>query len=423
MINHGCVMESCMSNGAVDYRREMRSGVVRRPQSSLSPALRVVLPEDASSASMPPATITTLWQQMVQITSSHSGYSQSLIDLAACLGDAFNADGCAIIPDLKDLKDPIVYWFADAPPLHMQPSKTLLALFEDEQMEVTTLSIDCVETVQDHHTAALEARKFLEIWQPIASSQLSSLPVVAILGTTTHAQGRVNGAISLMRSRPHTWAQSEIVGLQTVSHQVASTIEHLRLQQQLSQQMQHQRVVNQLTLAIHNASDLSAILKLATNDTAQTLQVQRAMLLRLKHWDPLFRNHAQTQLPKIRINIACEWLSDVAEQEPFEQCPKTGGDAQTEATSTNQSFWLSECTLCQQAFLHPDRPILLAGEQLKQSGLATPQNDLASSIAATFNIESLPALLLAPLESQGIVLGFLVFQQAQPRLWQPQELS
>ena len=231
----------------------------------------------------------------------------------------------------------------------------------------------------------------------------------------------VNGAISLMRARPHTWTQAEIAGLQTVSHQVAIAIEPLQLQHQLNQQIQHQRVVNQLTLAIHHASDLSVILKLATSGTAQALQVQRAMLLQLKHWDPLFRNRTQTQLPKIRVNLACDWLSDGTKHEPFGL--KTGGQAQIESTSLSQSFWLSECTLCQQAFLHPSSPILLTGGQFAQCKLDAPLKHLNSNVAATFNLEALPTLLLAPLESQGLVLGFLVFQQAQPRFWQPEELE
>ena len=209
-----------------------------------------------------------------------------------------------------------------------------------------------------------------------------------------------------------------------MSHQVASTIDQLRLQRQLNQQKQHQRVVNQLTLAIHHASDLSTILKLATDDTAQALQVQRGLLLRLKHWDPLFRNRTQARLPKIRVSVACEWLSDTTKQEPLTLHQEPSATSpQVKMTSTSQSFWLSECTLCQQAFLHPDNPIMLADGQLVQATQAAAANYLDSSVATIFNLETLPTLLLAPLESKGIVLGFLVFQQDQPRLWQPEELE
>ncbi|PSB27905.1 ATP-binding protein [Stenomitos frigidus] len=373
-----------------------------------------------------PANLTTLWQQMLQITSSQPDFSQMLTDLAACLGNAFNADGCAIaLLYPTDAIAQVVYWLADAPPLPLEPLKTMPAMFEDWQADSSATAIESVEAVQTHHTAALKARKFLEIWQPVTSLQALPLQVAAVLGTTTHVQGRVNGAISFMRSRPHRWTQSEIAGLQTVSYQVASTIEQRRLQHQLSQQMQHQQVVNQLTLAIHNASDLSAILKLATDGTAQALQVQRAMLLRLKHWDPLFRNRAQAHLPKIRVSVAHEWLSDAVDRETLTLHQETSTvSTQAETTTTNQSFWLSECTLCQQAFLDPDSPAMLTNGQLAQS-----KSDVAAStysnnqVATTFHVESLPTILLAPLESKGVVLGFLVFQQDQPRLWQPEDLE
>ncbi|MBW4578839.1 MAG: GAF domain-containing protein [Tildeniella nuda ZEHNDER 1965/U140] len=423
MIDRLRVVESDMPDNTVDCRGEVPLTVVKRLRSSLPPTLRVVLPEEASSEPMQPPPLTNLCQQMLQLASSQSDGSQILADLAACIGNAFDVDGCAIaLPSSVDTNTQVVYWFADAPP-QVRQLKTTPAFFDGWHFDSLAISIDPVETVPAHHATALSARKFLALWQPIASLRASSLPIVALLGTTTHVQGRVNGAISLMRSRPHTWTQAEIAGLQTVSHQVASTIDQVRLQHQLSQQRQHQQVVNQLTLAIHNASDLSTILKLATDGTAQALQVQRGMLLRLKHWDTLFRNRASTQIPKIRVNVACEWLSADADRESLHDHHEPITD-QRLTTGTNQSFWLSECTLCQQAFLHPDSPIMLAGGQLTQSKLdVATSNHLDSSIATTFNVESLPTLLLAPLESQGIVLGFLVFQQDQPRFWQPEELA
>ena len=245
----------------------------------------------------------------------------------------------------------------------------------------------------------------------------------------------MNEAISFMRSRAYAWTHSENAGIEAVSDQVANTLDQ-RLQHQLSQQMQYQRVVNQLTLAIHNAADLSAILKLATDNTAQALQVQRGLLLRLKHWDSL-RSQPQAQLPQIRVNVACGWLSDESDRKTFDHSQQPSMQAST--TVTNQSFWLSECTLCQHAFLHPTSPIMLVDGQLFQPPLEATLEEVAgakvaganylhsnyldSNVAAVFNVESLSTLLLAPLESKGIVLGFLVFQQAQPRRWQPEELE
>ncbi|XGV96240.1 MAG: ATP-binding protein [Leptolyngbya sp. BL-A-14] len=372
---------------------------------------------------------------MLRSASSQPDCSQLLADLAACIGKACNVDGCAIIlPDATGMTAQVIGWLVDAPPLLMQRLQVPSGLLEGWQFEgwqsgAVPIEVATIKTQRSDHTTASSASKFLEIWQTIHSLRASSPESMTVLAAATQFQGSANGIISFMRSRAHPWNQSEIAGLQTVSHQVASTVEQLRLQQQLSKQMEYQSVINQLTLAIHHASDLNAVLKLATDGTAQALQVKRGMLLRLKHWDPLFRNRAHLQLPKIRVSVACEWLSDAGndpsnpclERSPSAHTTTTGAD---ETTVPNQSFWLSECTLCQQAFLHPDGPILLADTQHDQARLEPDAfKKLGGNAAPTFSLKSLPTLLLAPLESQGTVLGFLVFQQEHPRIWQPEELE
>lgn len=408
----------CMPDSCADRCCSTPSLIAITPR---SPHLNVVLPEESSRSCQQqhPTSSTKLLQHMLQIASSQSDYRKLLADLAACIGKAFNVDGCAIVlPDAASTTAEVVCWLAEALPVSIQQWKSP-GLFESWQSDVAPILIENVATVPSHHTTAAGASNLLEIWQLIRSLQTSSLPMVAVLGATTQSQGGVNGAISFMRSRPHTWTQSEITGLQAVAHQVVSTVEQVRLQQQLCQQMQYQRVVNQLTLAIHNTSDLSAILKLATDGTAKALQVKRGMLLRLKHWDTLFRNRASIQLPKIRVSVTCEWFSNAVAAEPAQEHAVS---TQTEMSGTNPAFWLSECGLCQQAFLHPDTPILLAdGSQARSPVDALTRLD--SGVAATFKLESLPTLLLTPLESQGTVLGFLVFQQDKPRIWQPEELE
>jgi signal transduction histidine kinase len=424
MVDSAYGTENCVSSTRIDRCNVTLSTAAATPRLSLSPHLKVVLPEEGccSHPQQHPPSVTKLLQQMLQVASSQSDYSQLLADLAACIGKAFNVDGCAIVlPGVMNSAAQGVCWLADALSLSMQQWQTPPGLFDGWQPDATPIQFENVEAAQPHHVAAFGVSNFLEIWQSIHSSQAASPQVVAMLGVTTQGQGCVNGAISFMRSRPHTWTQSEIAGLQAVAHQVVSTVEQVRLQQQLCQQIQYQRVVNQLTLAIHNTSDLSAILKLATDGTAQALQVKRGMLLRLKHWDPLFRNRVSIQLPKVRVNVTCEWLSDAAADEPAQERAVL---AQTEISVTNPAFWLSECGLCQQAFLHPDTPILLADGSQAQSTLDVDAlNRLGSGVAAMFNLETLPTLLLNPLESQGIVLGFLVFQQDKPRVWQPEALE
>lgn len=436
-VNYPYATETYLSGGEVDHCSEMPSTIAPTSRLPTAPHLRVVLPEEACHPPLKqlPASLTSLWQHMLRDVSTQSDLSQLLVDLAACVGKVCNLDGCAIIlPDATDFTAQVVCWLADTPPIALQPMKAPSGLLEGWQFEgwqsgSVPIQGENVEPTRSTHTTVSNASKFLELWQVIRSLRASSPQVVSVIAAATQFQGYANGVISFMRSSPQPWTQTEIAGLQTVSHQVASTIEQIRLQQQINKQIQYQSVVNQLTLAIHNASDLNAILKLATDGTATALQVQRGMLLRLKYWDTLFRHRTHMQLPKIRVSVACEWVSDTAnavlnldaEDPAFARAETTGT---SEAKSANQSFWLSECTLCQQAFWHPDRPILLADTQQPQTPLdAGASTSVDRGVAAAFTLESLPTLLLFPLESQGTVLGFLVFQQTHPRVWQREELE
>ncbi len=172
----------------------------------------------------------------------------------------------------------------------------------------------------------------------------------------------------------------------------------------------YQAIVNQLTLALRNADDLSAIVRLATEGTAQALQVSRGMLLRLKYWDPLHKQRNLDETPKVRVSLDCEWFYDTGTGEPQSQCRT----AATADDLENQSFWLADCALCHQAFTQPQIALAIA-DQRQSSDSDAP----GVRVAAAFNIPDFPALLMATLESQGTILGFLVFQQSQPQDWTP----
>ncbi len=424
MVDSGYITENCVLVG--ELPREISSTVAETTRSTLAKPLKVLLPRDVTDLpSQQTVNLVNLSQQLLQVAVNPTDDSQMLAAMAACIGKAFNADGCAIVLfDETTANVRATGWFAEAPPLPLQTLERASDDFDHWLAETALMpcsGIEGIETVRSHPATASSVSKAFKVWQSIKQSRASLPPVRAIAGAAMQLQDRVHGVISLMRSRTHTWNQSEIAGLQTVSHQVADTFDLLQLQQQLHKQMQYQRVVNQLTLAIHNASDLNDILKLATDDTASALQVKRGMLLRLKHWDSLFRSHAQVDRPKVRVNVAHEWLSEPPSEATHPLQPSTAASPSALPTASNQSFWLSECTLCQQAFSHPGSPFALSGDPASQ--LDAVQFEVEGETAAAFALKSLPALLLMPLESQGTILGFLVFQHDQPRIWQPAELE
>jgi len=421
MVDSAYITENCVLVG--DLYREASSTVAEATRSPFAKPLKALLPKDATDLpSQQTVNLVNLSPQLLQVAINQADDSQMLADMAACRGKAFNADGCAIVLfDETTAKVRATGWFAEAPPLPLQPLEIASDYFDNWRTETALMPCRGMETVRSHPATASSVSKAFKVWQSIKQSRAALPPVRAIAGAAMHLQDHVHGVISLMRSRTYTWNQSEIAGLQTVSHQVASTFDQLQLQQQLHKQMQYQRVVNQLTLAIHNASDLNDILTLATDDTASALQVKRGMLLRLKHWDSLLRSHAQVDRPKVRVNVAYEWLSDTPFEATHPLQASTAASPSTLPTALNQSFWLSECTLCQQAFSHPSSPLILSGNPASQPDAV--KFDAKGEAAAAFDLKSLPALLLMPLESKGTILGFLVFQHDQPRVWQPAELE
>lgn len=341
---------------------------------------------------------THLSQQILQIVAANSEADVVLTAIATALGRALRVDGCLLfLPDGQ-----IARWLA---PGQLTPDQLDHSPFATAYFRSVVASHACQTLVPGSLTVGLENRPihpsadevsdtWIRLWKiSVPTAVFDS--TATLVGLATQFQGSINGGISLMRVHPHHWTDLEIEILQTVSHQVASIFSQLQLQKQLA----YQSVVNQLTLTIRHSSDPDEIFKLATEGTARALQASRAMLWRLKYWDPLFKR-GQEEPPKIRATIIHEWPND-----------KTGDEA------SHQSFWLSECAICQQAFLHASQPLVISD----RSQLAHVQG-LAEG-AGVFHLNEFSALLLVALESQGTVLGFLAFQHEQPHIWQPEEIE
>jgi len=177
-----------------------------------------------------------------------------------------------------------------------------------------------------------------------------------------------------------------------------------QLQQQLEQQYQRQRLIDQLTSAIRNNRDLHQVYEQAVDNLVQTLQVSRGLLLLFKYIDPRQRHSQNGIVPKAKATVVAEsWL---------------GG----KATPSIEPFWASDCRFCR---------LILTGEpQVNCSGLSEVASDIATDVKLNaaeaiqpdplFCADSLPALLMVPLESQGTVLGCLVLQQ-QAHDWSADE--
>ncbi|MBF2025762.1 MAG: GAF domain-containing protein [Oscillatoriales cyanobacterium C42_A2020_001] len=373
----------------------------------------VSLARDTSTLSMnSQPDLTGLLQQLIQIAATTNAPASLFAQLAKTVGTAFQVDGCAmIVSTVSPEQVQTTCWLAETDVIAALPRQTgyehLIKRVSCSQPLISPgVQFDSLNFPVKATDNSEDAES---VWQYFSISAGAPL-IQAVLEMPTQFQGSSNGIISLMRSRPHPWSPYEIEQLELVSQHIAVIISQFQLQQQVSLQLQFQAVVNQLTLAIRNTSDLNEVLKLATDGTAQALNVQRALLLRLKYSDPLFRSHASEEMPKTRVSVMCEWLTPTGWTDP------NSPTSTAVASAVNQSFWLSECGLSQRIFKSV-RPTAVDHKRYLLN-----EADLAK-VNEIFKLDTLDALLVAPLESQGTVLGFLVFQSRQPRSWQQAEID
>ncbi|MBW4522487.1 MAG: GAF domain-containing protein [Scytolyngbya sp. HA4215-MV1] len=338
-----------------------------------------------------------LWQRIVQIALDGSDSKNRLLRIASTLGKAFYADSCLITIGHTYLTTPqSACWTSARKPL----------LVEDDALLLKHPTIDAV----------LRSSAFVKVCD--AQAELGHTwnfeRVRAIMGTSLQLQDQTDGSLILLKSEPHTWTDFECAGLQAISDQVSVAVTQFYWQQQ-QRQSHYQGVVNQLTMAIRNSVGLNQILKQAIDGTAQALQVDRGMILRLKYWDPLFNRHTSPEtIPTAKATIVYKWTGEES-SEVVELSDEETDPAQSTAHALDQTFWLADCSLCQQVFLDSAKPIVIT----------EPKDLLAygalSAVAPVFEMDVMSALLLVPLQSQHSILGFLVFQHRQTRSWQPEE--
>ena len=334
-----------------------------------------------------------LGQYINQLILNSSEEPPLLYQIAQALGEAFRVDCCLVTVTVENSSTATIsYWSNNnsGMPQGQQMLVRSAGLASMMQSGSEPLVIDDVEA---HESSPLTE------WQHLP------LPVRAVLQIPTWFQGKINGVISLIRSQPYHWSESEKECALASAAPVAIAISQVvqtrlisSLQQQLDTSSQYQSLINRLTMASRSPLELNQILQLAIAGTAQALQVDRGLILTLRYSDPLFKTRSRKNIPKAKATVVCEWH-------------------QQHSTVLNQSFWISESWLCQQAYTNSPSPVVIADKH------DLPAVHGATDIAPLFNFTRLPAVLMLPLESGGTVLGFLVLQHSEARLWHSEEIA
>ncbi len=327
-----------------------------------------------------------LGRQIIQSLSTSAPLETVLFEIAAILGDAYGASACLVSIQTDCTSQTLGSWFASAQIAIAQQAEILSNY---ASVKTATLKNPGVLKVSDAGTSENTG-----LWQ------IASVP--AVLSVTTEFQGQVNGIITLMRSQPQSWSDFETDVLTRISDYVAVSISQVLLQQRVTKQARYQALLRQVTLAIQDSIDLPQTLQFVVNGTAEALQVERAFLLRIKFWDPRQSIRSSERTPKARVMIDCEWQSERLTSAPDE-------------TALSQSFWVSECALCQTALRSTAKSLTFS-----EKG-DFPQAIEGVGIAPIFDPDQMPALLLVPLESKNRLLGFVALQQRTGRSWQPED--
>lgn len=369
--------------------------------SPLSDTVELVVEQEQKGLLMHyPAEVVQIGQQITKIILTTPEPKTLLAKIAKALGEVFRVDACLIVAGVNPVAtNPIALWCAPHYPAQ-SPSNQAQRLKhptpKDDLADVQPLAIPDLQ--------ASDTCKSLDWLREV-------LPARAVMRIYTRFQSSVNGVIVLAQSQPRQWTTQEQELLSGVSESVAIAISQLQLTRQVVAATRHQTLLNQLSRAMQSALTLDEILKMAIAGTAETLQVERGLLLLLNYTKPLF-NH----LPKTEVTVACEWLGESAGQ----SAQATG----RVKTLLNQSFWLEESSLCQQAFRNAPEPLVIAEQR------DAPTDEVAYENISIFEREMMPALLMVPLVGAqsnaplaGTMLGFLVLQHPQPRPWHTDEIE
>ncbi|MBD0344582.1 MAG: GAF domain-containing protein [Coleofasciculus sp. Co-bin14] len=349
-------------------------------------------------------------QQITQIILTSSDCQTLMAKIAKTLGEIFQVDTCLILTGVSPGRtNQITLWRADddsaISPAYQVRLLEHLRLIDD----VTNRELLAIPDLQ---ASDLDNSKDW-CWEILSTEILSTR---AVLKIHTWFQSSVNGTIVLGRSQPYEWTAQEKDLLSYVAQSVAIAISQVQLTRQVITAAQYQTLLNQLSVAFHSSLNFEEILQRAIATTGESLQVDRALILLLKYTDPLYKTRPSKQLPKTKITVACEWLQETTEQ-------SVQGTASV-SSLLNQSFWLSESSLCQQAFNNAPQPLVITDQD------DSPAVELASESLSIFDREIMPARVIVPLVGTpsnrhlaGTVLGFLVLEACQPHFWQAEELE
>lgn len=231
------------------------------------------------------------------------------------------------------------------------------------------------------------------------------VPVRSLLCLPTYYQGQMNGIIAIARFQPYQWSPWEIECLSAANRALTLAFEQIAQQQQIAIHRRHQELLNRLSAAISNTSDLDSLLNLALVEMGQALALHRAWLLELKYDNPLFVQRHSQDIPAATATAIADW--SVGESQSY----------------VGRSFRLHQCWFCALAWQTLPQPTIVGDR-------AEVNLDKPLRSPPWLDDSEQQALLVLPLfgranshDRSNRILGFLILQHHQPHLWTEAEIE
>lgn len=255
-----------------------------------------------------------LAQKLNQIIASDLTPTMMLQEIAKVLGVVFDVDCCCLVTVPTEVSNEVMSanWHAKEYS-GLLPSEEVFTAMEQLDLPVMEcasepITIEDIATIQK---SLVHGCQYL----PLAK---------AVLSIPTRFGGKNNGVISLIKSQPYSWTESEKQLLQSVESSCAIAFSHVVQVQQIASQhkylqtcAQHQNLIKQLTILSRSNWELNQMLQLALASTAETLGADRGLLILLKYTDPLsIRNNSKNKFPRRKQTL---WVSGAGTKKALQQ--------------------------------------------------------------------------------------------------------
>jgi len=253
---------------------------------------------------------------------------------------------------------------------------------------------------------------------PNPSTELTDLDIRhSALISRAYYQGKIMGTLIVLRSQPHPWTEMDIQVCNTLSTQIAIALSQGQLQQQIEQQLQQQSLIYRLVEVIREGWELEQIFELALEGLVNLLRISRGMVLSFKYADPQIKGRSTDGTPRTRATV------DYVYTAPYASSPEPPETGSGSTAWLHHSFQISDCVLGQQIIAAVDNPVIIPPVGGHLDRFVENPVEFSGAIAPLFDLTVMPALLIMPLEHQGVGLGCLVLQDEQTRNWHPDELA